>query len=377
MTTRDTTRTVEAVWRIESARLVAGLTRLVQDIEMAEDLAQDALVAALEKWPETGVPANPGGWLMTTAKNGGIDAFRRSANLDLKQQEMARQLALGPDGTAGIDAVIEEHVDDDLLRLMFLTCHSALPQQGRTALTLKLVGGLSTAEIARAFLVPESTVAQRILRAKKTLTEQQVPFEVPDSIARAGRLDSVLGVIYLVFNEGYSATAGEDWMRPALCEEALRLGRILAELAPGEAEVHGLVALMEIQASRTWARTGPDGRPVLLDQQDRSRWDQLLVRRGLAALERAVTGHRAGVVRPAGRDRCLPRQSAPGRGHRLGPDCCGLRAAGAPIPVTGCGAQPCRGRVESRGARGGSGPGRHAAGRASAQGLPPAPRGAR
>ena len=287
MTTRDTTRTVKAAWRIESARLVAGLTRLVQDIEMAEDLAQDALVAALEKWPETGVPANPGGWLMTTAKNRGIDAFRRSANLDLKQQEMARQLALGPDGTAGIDAVIEEHVDDDLLRLMFLTCHPALPQQGRTALTLKLVGGLSTAEIARAFLVPESTVAQRILRAKKTLTEQQVPFEVPDSIARAGRLDSVLGVIYLVFNEGYSATAGEDWMRPALCEEALRLGRILAELAPGEAEVHGLVALMEIQASRTWARTGPDGRPVLLDQQDRSRWDQLLVRRGLAALERA------------------------------------------------------------------------------------------
>lgn len=287
MTTRDTTRTIEAVWRIESGRLIAGLTRIVGDVGFAEDLAQDALVAALEKWPGTGVPPNPGGWLMTTAKNRGIDTFRRQANLDLKQQEIARALQHAPDGTDDIAAVVDEHVEDDLLRLMFLTCHPALPQQARTALTLKAVAGLSTSEIARAFLVPESTVAQRIVRAKKTLQDKGITFKMPDSTERTERLDSVLGVVYLLFNEGYSATEGEQWLRRELCEEALRLGRILAGLVPAEPEVHGLVALMEIQASRSAARVDAQGRPVLLLEQDRARWDQLLVRRGLAALDRA------------------------------------------------------------------------------------------
>jgi RNA polymerase sigma factor (sigma-70 family) len=281
-------RAVEAVWRIESARLVAGLARLVRDLGLAEELAQDALVAALEQWPESGVPDRPGAWLMATAKHRAIDALRRRARLERKQQELGRELQIeqerAPDLAAELD---DDDVGDDLLRLMFATCHPVLSTDARVALTLRLLGGLTTEEIARAFLVAESTVAQRIVRAKRTLAEAQVPFEVPAGAARGARLASVLEVVYLVFNEGYSATAGDDWVRPALCEDALRLGRILAELVADEPEVHGLVALMEIQASRLRARTGPAGEPIVLLDQDRGRWDYVLVRRGLAALERA------------------------------------------------------------------------------------------
>jgi RNA polymerase sigma factor (sigma-70 family) len=281
-------RAIDAVWRIESARLIAGLTRLVGDLGLAEDLAQDALVAALERWPATGVPENPGAWLMATAKHRAIDQLRRRTMLDRKHEQLGHELEARREAAVGdLDAALDDHVGDDLLRLMFTACHPVLSTEARVALTLRLLGGLSTPEIARAFLVPEATVAQRIVRAKRTLAEARVPFEVPRGDELAARLSSVLGVIYLVFNEGYSATAGEDWVRPALCEDALRLGRILAELAPHEAEVHGLVALMEIQASRLRARIGPGGRPVLLLDQDRSRWDQLLIRRGLAALTRA------------------------------------------------------------------------------------------
>ncbi len=288
MTASPTQRAIDAVWRIESARLIAGLARIVRDVGLAEDLAQDALVAALERWPRSGVPDNPGAWLMATAKHRAIDVLRRSATLERKHEELARELearlaAAAPD----LDAALDDHVGDDLLRLVFTTCHPVLSTEARIALTLRLLGGLTTAEIARAFLVSEATVAQRIVRAKRTLAEAHVPFEVPDGGELAARLSSVLEVVYLVFNEGYAATAGGDWMRPALCEEALRLGRILAELAPQEPEVHGLVALMEIQASRAGARTGPSGEPVLLLDQDRGRWDRVLVRRGLAALERA------------------------------------------------------------------------------------------
>jgi len=288
VTATDTHRAIEAVWRIESARLIAGLTRITGDVGLAEDLAQDALVAALERWPESGVPDNPGAWLMTTAKRRAIDGFRRGRLLERKHAELghelvARQESPEPDLAAAID----DHVGDDLLGLMFTTCHPSLPTEARTALTLRLLGGLTTDEIARAFLVPEPTVAQRIVRAKRTLREAHVPFDVPRGSELTARLASVLEVIYLIFNEGYSATAGDDWVRPALCEDALRLGRILAELAPDDPEVHGLVALMEIQASRLKARVGPAGEPVLLLDQDRARWDQLLVRRGLAALERA------------------------------------------------------------------------------------------
>jgi RNA polymerase sigma factor (sigma-70 family) len=283
-------RAIDAVWRIESARLIAGLTRLVGDLGLAEDLAQDALVAALERWPTTGVPDNPGAWLMATAKHRAIDQLRRRQMLDRKHQQLGHELEAQQEAAVGdLDAALDDHVGDDLLRLMFTACHPVLSTEARVALTLRLLGGLTTPEIARAFLVPEATVAQRIVRAKRTLTEARVPFEVPRGQDLAARLSSVLGVIYLVFNEGYSATAGEDWVRPALCEDALRLGRILAGLAPDEAEVHGLVALMEIQASRLRARVGPRGEPVLLLDQDRGRWDQLLIRRGLAALERAET----------------------------------------------------------------------------------------
>jgi RNA polymerase sigma factor (sigma-70 family) len=283
-------RAIDAVWRIESARLIAGLTRLVGDLGLAEDLAQDALVAALERWPTTGVPDNPGAWLMATAKHRAIDQLRRRQMLDRKHQQLGHELEAQQEAAVGdLDAALDDHVGDDLLRLMFTACHPVLSTEARVALTLRLLGGLTTPEIARAFLVPEATVAQRIVRAKRTLTEARVPFEVPRRQDLAARLSSVLGVIYLVFNEGYSATAGEDWVRPALCEDALRLGRILAGLAPDEAEVHGLVALMEIQASRLRARVGPRGEPVLLLDQDRGRWDQLLIRRGLAALERAET----------------------------------------------------------------------------------------
>jgi RNA polymerase sigma factor (sigma-70 family) len=288
VTRSDTHGAINAVWRIESARLIAGLARMVHDVGLAEDFAQDALVAALEQWPESGVPDNPGAWLMAIAKRRAIDALRRKAILERKQEELGRELEVqfqtdAPDFGAAID----DDLGDDLLRLVFISCHPVLSTKARVALTLRLLGGLTTDEIARAFLVPEPTVAQRIVRAKRTLAEARVPFEVPEGADRAARLSSVLEVVYLIFNEGYSATAGDDWVRPALCEEALRLGRILATLAPKEPEVHGLVALMEIQASRFRARTGPSGEPVLLLDQDRARWDQLLIRRGLAALERA------------------------------------------------------------------------------------------
>ena len=288
MTASNTHRAIDAVWRIESAKLIAGLTRIVRDVGLAEDLAQDALVAALEKWPEQGVPANPGAWLMATAKHRAIDALRRSQLLDRKHQQLGHELTAKQESAVpDLDAALDDDIGDDLLRLVFMTCHPVLSTEARVALTLRLLGGLTTDEIARAFLVPESTVAQRIVRAKKTLNEARVPFEVPRGAELNARLSSVLGVIYLVFNEGYSATAGEDWLRPALCDDALRLGRILAGLMPNEPEVHGLVALMEIQASRSRARVGPNGEPVLLLEQDRARWDQLLIRRGLAALQRA------------------------------------------------------------------------------------------
>jgi len=280
-----THRAIEAVWRIESARIVAGLARMTRDVGLAEELAQEALVAALEKWPESGVPDKPGAWLMAAAKNRALDHYRHRKMAETKHEEIASEAEEGfmPD----FDANLEDDIGDDLLRLIFTACHPVLSTEARAALTLKLLCGLATHEIARAFLVPEPTIAQRIVRAKRTLAEARVPFEVPRGDELAARLASVLEVIYLVFNEGYSATAGEDWIRPGLCEDALRLGRILAELAPHEPEVLGLLALMEIQASRLRARTSPSGEPILLMDQDRSRWDQLLVRRGLAALERA------------------------------------------------------------------------------------------
>ncbi len=284
--TTDTHRAIEAVWRIEAPRLIAGLTRLVRDIGAAEELAQDALVAALEQWPADGVPRNPGAWLMTTAKRRAIDQIRRAQTFQRKVEEVGRDLE---ETTPDIGALVAEDagIGDDLLRLVFVACHPVLSTEARAALTLRLLGGLTTGEIARAFLVPEPTMAQRIVRAKKTLAGAGVPFEVPQGDELADRLSSVLEVVYLIFNEGYSATAGDDWMRPALCEDALRLGRILARLAPREPEVHGLVALMEIQASRAAARTGRGGVPILLADQSRARWDHLLIRRGLAALERA------------------------------------------------------------------------------------------
>jgi RNA polymerase sigma factor (sigma-70 family) len=289
MVTTEVQRAIDAVWRIESARLIAGLARMVRDVGLAEELAQDALVAALERWPESGVPDNPGAWLMATAKHRAIDRFRRAKLLERKQEELGRELEAEQATTADFDAALDDEGDvgDDLLRLVFTACHPVLSSEARVALTLRVLGGLTTDEIARAYLVPEATVAQRIVRAKRTLAEARVPFEVPRGDELAPRLASVLEVIYLIFNEGYAATAGDDWMRPALCEEALRLGRILAELTPREPEVHGLVALMEIQASRARARTGPSGEPILLLEQDRGRWDQLLIRRGLAALARA------------------------------------------------------------------------------------------
>lgn len=293
MTAADTHRAIDAVWRIESARVIAGLTRLVRDIGQAEELAQDALVAALEQWPESGVPRNPGAWLVTVAKRRAVDLIRRNEVLDRKLVELGRDVEIGSDGAASeIDVALDDNIEDDLLRLVFISCHPVLSTEARVALTLRVVGGLKTEEIARAFLVPETTVAQRIVRAKRTLADAKVPFEVPQGSERDARLASVLEVIYLVFNEGYSATAGDDWLRPALCEEALRLGRILAELAPKEPEVHGLVGLMEIQASRSAARVSRTGEPILLLDQDRSRWDHMLIRRGLAAIDRAAAlGH--------------------------------------------------------------------------------------
>ena len=286
----ELTPAIEAVWRIESPRLIAGLVRMVHDVGTAEDLAQDALVAALERWPAAGIPDNPGAWLMATAKHRAIDLLRRDKLLERKHEQVGAEIEerqSSPESEL-VDA-IDDEFGDDLLRLMFISCHPVLATEARVALTLRLLGGLTTEEIARAFLVPTATIQQRIVRAKRTLREARVPFEVPRGADRAARLTSVLEVIYLIFNEGYSATAGDDWVRPALCEDALRLGRMLAELTPAEPEVHGLVALMEIQASRLRARVGPEGAPVLLLDQDRGRWDQLLIRRGLAALERAET----------------------------------------------------------------------------------------
>jgi RNA polymerase sigma-70 factor (ECF subfamily) len=284
----DTHRAIDAVWRIESARIIGGLARIVRDVGLAEELAQDALVAALEQWPKSGVPDNPGAWLMATAKHRAIDLLRRNKRLERKHEEIGREIEAKQEmAVPDLEAAIDDDVGDDLLRLLFISSHPILTPEARVALTLRLLGGLTTDEIARAFLVPEPTVAQRIVRAKRTLAEARVPFEVPRGEDLAARLSSVLEVLYLIFNEGYTATAGDDWMRPALCEEALRLGRILAELAPREPEVHGLVALMEIQASRSRARIGPSGEPVLLLDQNRALWDQLLIHRGFAALERA------------------------------------------------------------------------------------------
>lgn len=288
MSTSPTHRAIDAVWRIESARVIAGLARMLRDLDLAEELAQDALVAALETWPRDGVPDNPGAWLMTTAKRRAIDRLRRLQLLDRKHEELARELDdAHEDRRARDEDALDHEIDDDLLRLVFVSCHPVLSMDARVALTLRLLCGLTTDEIARAFLTSEPTVAQRIVRAKRTLAEADVAFEVPRGDELQERLASVLGVVYLVFNEGYSATSGDDWTRPALCEEALRLGRMLAALAPREPEVHGLIALMEIQASRLHARLGKDGAPVLLLEQDRSRWDRLLIQRGLEALMRA------------------------------------------------------------------------------------------
>jgi len=288
VTATDTHRAIDAVWRIESARIIAGLARIVRDVGLAEELAQDALVAALQQWPESGIPDNPGAWLMAAAKHRAIDMFRRNKRLERKHEELGRELQAQQEmAVTDFDAALDDDIGDDLLRLVFVSCHPVLSTEARVALTLRLLGGLTTEEIARAFLVPEPTIAQRIVRAKRTLAQEHVPFEVPRGGELAARMSSVLEVIYLVFNEGYSATSGGDWMRPALCEDALRLGRILAELASQEPEVHGLVALMEIQASRSRARVSSSGEPILLLDQNRAHWDQLLIRRGFAALDRA------------------------------------------------------------------------------------------
>jgi RNA polymerase sigma-70 factor (ECF subfamily) len=288
VTATDPHRAIEAVFRIEQAKLIAGLARMVRDVGLAEELAQDALVSALEQWPQSGIPDKPGAWLMAAAKRRAIDRFRRAKLIDRKHTELEHELAVDGEGRMpDLDAALDDDIGDDLLRLVFTSCHPLLGPDAQVALTLRLIGGLTTEEIARAYLVPEATIAQRIVRAKKTLAEKRVPFEVPRGKERDERLAAVLSVIYLIFNEGYAATAGDDWMRPQLCEEALRLGRIVAELAPSEPEVHGLAALMELQASRLAARRGPDGEPVLLLDQNRARWDRLLIRRGLAALARA------------------------------------------------------------------------------------------
>jgi RNA polymerase sigma-70 factor, ECF subfamily len=293
MTAADARRTIDAIWRIERARVIAGLTRIVRDVGIAEELAQDVLVAALKEWPVSGIPDKPGAWLLVTAKHRAIDLLRRNKRLERKLEEIGHEAA-GEGVMPDLDAALDDEIGDDLLRLIFISCHPILSAEARAALTLRLLGGLTVAEIARAFLVPETTIQQRIVRAKRTLAEARIPFEVPRGEELAARVSSVLSVIYLIFNEGYSATAGDDWMRPQLCDEALRLGRILAELPFEEPEVHGLVALMEIQASRLAARTGPSREPVLLLDQNRARWDQLLIRRGLAALERAEA--RAGAL---------------------------------------------------------------------------------
>ena len=317
MTATDTHRAIDAVWRMESPKIIASLARLVRDVALAEDLAHDALVAALEQWPASGIPNNAGAWLMAAAKHRAIDHFRRMKMRDRKHDELGHGLDHRQEAfVRELESALDDDVGDDLLRLIFTACHPVLSPEARAALTLRLLGGLTAGEIARAFLVPEPTIAQRIVRAKRTLAKERVPYEVPRGPDRDARLSSVLEVIYLIFNEGYSATAGDDWMRPALCEDALRLGRILAGLVPRDAEVHGLVALMEIQASRTPARVGRSGEPVLLLDQDRSRWDQLLIRRGLAALDRAeklVGGARGPYALQAAIAACHARGGSPGR----------------------------------------------------------------
>ncbi|HJV94990.1 MAG TPA: sigma-70 family RNA polymerase sigma factor, partial [Albitalea sp.] len=316
MTGEPTHRAIEAVWRIEAAKIIAGVARLTRDVGVAEELAQDALVAALEHWPTAGVPDNPGAWLMATAKNRALDHLRRDKMLAAKHEQIGHELdaqeaLIVPDFVDALDARRSDEIGDDLLRLIFTACHPVLSTEARVALTLRLLGGLTSAEIARAFLVPEPTIAQRIVRAKRTLAAARVPFELPRGDALAARLASVLEVIYLIFNEGYTATAGDDWMRPALCDEALRLGRVLASLAPNEPEVLGLAALMELQASRAAARVDAAGRPVLLLEQDRARWDHLLIRRGLAALERAESLNGGDLTTPTGAARPAPRGGAP------------------------------------------------------------------
>jgi RNA polymerase sigma factor (sigma-70 family) len=313
VTAPDIERAIDAVWRIESPRLIAALTRFTRDLDVAEDLAHDALVAALEQWPASGIPNNPGAWLMAIAKRRAIDGWRRNKLLERKHEEIGYTLETAQSSVPDLEAALDDDVGDDLLRLVFTACHPVLSQEARVALTLRLLGGLTTDEIARAFLVAEPTIAQRIVRAKRTIAKEQVPFEVPRAEELAARLSSVLEVVYLVFNEGYSATAGDDWMRPALCDEALRLGRILAELAPAEPEVHGLVALMEIQASRVRARVTQSGEPIRLLDQNRALWDQLLIRRGLAALERAerLGGARGPYALQAAIAACHARARAP------------------------------------------------------------------
>jgi len=313
VTATETHRAIEAVWRIESARIIAGLTRIVRDVGVAEELAQDALVVALERWPESGIPENPGAWLMGTAKHRAIDYLRRGTLIDRKHEDLGREMAEREMQVPDLAAAMDDTIGDDLLRLVFIACHPVLSTEARVALTLRLLGGLTTDEIARAYLVAESTIAQRIVRAKKTLAEAQVPFEVPRGAEFTARLSSVLQVLYLIFNEGYSATSGDDWLRPSLCEDALRLGRILAGLVPDEAEVHGLVALMEIQASRAKARVGPGGEPILLLDQNRARWDQLLIHRGLAGLDRVerLGGMRGPYAIQAAIAACHARAGAP------------------------------------------------------------------
>jgi RNA polymerase sigma-70 factor, ECF subfamily len=310
----ETHRAIEAVWRIESARVIAGLTRIVRDVGVAEELAQDALVAALEKWPESGIPENPGAWLMGTAKHRAIDFLRRGTMMDEKHGHLGREMAEREMQVPDLASAMDDNILDDMLRLVFIACHPVLSMEARVALTLRLVGGLNTDEIARAYLSSERTIAQRIVRAKRTLTEAQIPFEIPRGADFKARLSSVLQVIYLIFNEGYSATVGDDWMRPALCEEALRLGRILAGLVPNEPEVHGLVALMEIQASRSKARVNAAGEPVLLLDQDRAKWDRLLIGRGLSALERSekLSARRGPYALQAAIAACHARAVAPG-----------------------------------------------------------------
>ena len=313
MTATETHRAIEAVWRIESARIIAGLTRIVRDVGVAEELAQDALVVALERWPESGIPENPGAWLMGTAKHRAIDYLRRGTLIDRKHEDLGRETAEREMQVPDLAAAMDDTIGDDLLRLVFIACHPVLSTEAQVALTLRLLGGLTTDEIARAYLLAEATIAQRIVRAKKTLAEAQVPFEVPRGREFTARLSSVLQVLYLIFNEGYSATSGDDWLRPSLCEDALRLGRILAGLVPDEAEVHGLVALMEIQASRAKARVGPAGEPILLLDQNRARWDQLLIHRGLAGLDRVerLGGMRGPYAIQAAIAACHARAGAP------------------------------------------------------------------